>query len=235
MNKERHIIISGIGRGIGKSLAEVFGEDGWNVWGAARTEKDLDTLQVIWEGRQYPGQLSLFQGDVSDQGVVQDWVRDVQQRTKQVQVVVHNVAQFEMGKLIEADGATLRNFIAVNALSAHYLTRALLPLLTATPGSHMFTIGSVSTTDWPAPMSAYVLSKQLLEAWHQQIRKELQPLDVATTLIRPGATLTSSWDGVAVDPETLLTPEQVANEVWRIVNYPGRADFETITIRPRAL
>lgn len=42
--KDKTVIITGAGRGLGKRLAERFGEEGANVVGAARTEEDIKNV-----------------------------------------------------------------------------------------------------------------------------------------------------------------------------------------------
>jgi short-subunit dehydrogenase len=232
MSLTQTIAISGVGRGIGRAIAQVFGQAGWTVLGAARNQTDLESLSEYWQAQAYSGKLHLVSADLSGQKGCLKWTAAIETVIDRLDALVNNVGQFAPGTLLEGPDTQLADFLNANVLSAHYLSRALLPLLKAGERSHLLTIGSVATTDWPAPMANYALSKYALEAWHRAISRELSNTSISCTLIRPGATYTSSWDGVAVDPTTLLAPEQIAQLVLRRLTTDTALQIEEITIRP---
>lgn len=101
-------------------------------------------------------------------------------------------------------------------------------MLFARTHSQLFTIGSIAADHWPLEMAAYALSKASLHAWHRGIRKELMEQDIDTVLIIPGGTFTSSWDGIDIDPDELLAPEDIAQLVWD--NWKNKGSQEEVTI-----
>ncbi|PSR13123.1 MAG: hypothetical protein DA408_09295 [Bacteroidetes bacterium] len=224
------IAISGGSRGIGRAIAEVFGQQGYTVFVAARTPAQLQALAAGWPATCPTSRLVTFCADLATEAGCLAWAAHIDSQVSSLQVLVHNLGQFAPGDLLTGPPPQLAHFFATNVFSAHYLTQALLGRLREARPGHLVTIGSVATTDWPAPLHAYALSKYALEAWHRGVRKELAGTAVKTTLVRPGATLTSSWDGIAVDPATLLTPERVAQVVAQVV--AATEDFEEITVRP---
>lgn len=226
------IAISGVGRGIGRAIALAFGHAGWVVFGAARSEEDLERLQTHWQAEAYTAPLHLYVADLGTANGCAAWGQAIGAMTNQLDALVNNVGQFGPGTLLDGPDGQLERFLRVNMLSAHYLCRALLPLLKVNTSAFLLTIGSVATTDWPPPMAAYALSKYALEGWHKTIRQELADTNIRCTLLRPGATFTSSWDGIAVDPSTLLAPEQIANLILRRLTDHAQEDIEEITIRP---
>jgi NAD(P)-dependent dehydrogenase (short-subunit alcohol dehydrogenase family) len=224
------IAISGGSRGIGRAIAEVFGQQGYTVFVSSRTSGHLQAMQEAWPANYPTSTLHTFCADLATEAGCLAWAGHIGSRVSSLQVLVHNLGQFAPGDLLTGPPPQLAHFFATNVFSAHYLTQALLDLLRGGQPGHLVTIGSVATTDWPAPLHAYALSKYALEAWHRGVRRELAGTAVKTTLVRPGATLTSSWDGIAVDPATLLTPDRVAQVVAQVV--AATADFEEITVRP---
>lgn len=232
MSGYHKVAISGVGRGIGRAIAHAFGASGWTVFGAARTAADLEELQQYWQEKAFPGKLHLFTADLSTEQACTKWAEAIQSETQHLDALINNVGQFAPGTLLEGPVNQLADFMQINVLSAHYLSRALLPLLKNDKRTFLLTIGSVATTDWPAPMASYALSKYALEGWHRIIRQELAATQISCTLLRPGATYTSSWDGVDVDPSTLLDPGQLAQLVLRRVTTDAELEIEEITIRP---
>lgn len=214
MNKNI-IAISGASRGIGLSIARLFASHHWTIFVAAREKRYLDQMQAVWKKDFPESTLHCTAADLSTHEGCALFALNIKEHSDQLTILVNNVGQFSPGTLL--DGATdqLEQFLQTNLLSAHYLTRALSPLLSKTPQSCLFTIGSIAATEWPEEMTTYALSKAALHAWHHGIRQELKKKKVNTCLIIPGGTYTSSWDGVDIDPSELLTPQEVAALVWK--------------------
>ncbi len=228
------IAISGASAGIGLAIAEDFAALSWNVSISARTQDDLLNLEKRWATDYPESQLHTIALDLAQPTAAEMWAEAIQKRFGRLDVLVHNLGQFQPGTLLGGEVEQLTNLMNTNVLSAHYLTRALLPFLETAENAHLITIGSVATTDWPAPLAAYSISKYALEGWHRAMQKELSPYRVQTTLIRPGATYTRSWEGVEVDPKTLLQPAQIARLVTQTVLGSTGAHLDEITIRPEA-
>ena len=228
------IAISGASAGIGLAIAEHFAAQSWHVSISSRTQDDLLNLEKRWATDYPESQLHTISLDMAQPAAAEVWAEAIQERFGRLDVLVHNLGQFQPGTLLGGEVEQLTNLINTNLLSAHYLTRAMLPFLKQAETANMITIGSVATTDWPAPLAAYSISKYALEGWHRAIQKELLQYRVQTTLIRPGATYTRSWEGVEVDPKTLLQPAQIARLVTQTVLGSAAAHLDEITIRPEA-
>lgn len=226
------IAISGGSRGIGLAIAKQFAEKGWQVAIAARSAAALAQLQQQWQTNEWPP-LLIFAGDLSQAEDCQKWGTFLQQHCTQLAALVNNLGAFAPGSLLDGPVDQLEHFLATNMLSAHYLTRACLPLLKNAPMANILTIGSVATTDWPEALAAYALSKHALEAWHRQLGRELAGTPIRTSLLRPGATFTSSWDGVDIDPTLLLDADRVAAIAVQLILAPANEHLEEVCLRPR--
>lgn len=212
------IAISGASRGIGLSIAKIFAHNGWTVFTAARKKVDLNRMQVYWEKHFPDNKLHCTIADLSTKEGCVLFASNIKTHTDQLSILVNNVGQFSPGTLLDGPINQLDQFLQTNVLSAHYLTRALSSLLYQTPQSCLFTIGSIAATAWPEHMATYALSKAALHAWHKGIQIELKEKNVASCLIIPGGTYTSSWAGIDIDPNELLSPEEVAALVWKHKN-----------------
>jgi short-subunit dehydrogenase len=226
------IAISGASRGIGLAIAKQFAEKGWQVAIAARSADALAQLQKEWKNNQWPP-LLIFVGDLSKAEDCQKWGANLQENGSALAALVNNLGAFAPGSLLEGSVDQLEHFLTTNLLSSHYLTRACLPLLSKAPLANILTIGSVATTDWPTALAAYALSKHALEAWHRQLTKELSGTNIRTSLLRPGATFTSSWDGVDIDPALLLSADRVAAVATQMILSPANEHLEEVCLRPR--
>ena len=226
------IAIGGGSRGIGLAIAKKLAKKGWQVAIAARSSTALTQLKQLWQANGWPP-LLVFAGDLSNAEACEQWGGYLQKHCTRLDALVHNLGTFAPGSLLEGPIDQLEKFLATNVLSAHYLTRACLPLLKKAALANILTIGSVASTYWPAELAAYALSKHTLEAWHRQLAKELAGTNIRTSLLRPGATFTSSWDGVDIDPELLLDAQSVAAIAAQVILLPANEHLEEVCLRPR--
>jgi len=233
-DNQHTIAISGGSRGIGRAIAQCFARVGWRVAVAARSAEALAKMHTHWAEAYPDAALLTHAADLSTAEGCRSFAQAIEQKGWTISVLVNNLGTFAPGTLLEGEEDQLANFLQTNLLSAHYLTRSLMPQLRSAERAHLFTIGSVAVFDRPAPMAAYMLSKHVLHAWHESLRTELTDTGVLTTLLVPGATYTSSWDGIEVDPRTLLAPETIANTIWDAWQHNQSRDTEQIIIRPKA-
>ena len=199
----KEVLITGATKGIGRACAEVFLNGGWRVTAVARTKEDLEEL-----GRRE--NVLTIQADLgTEAGVAAVPVRAYD-------VVLFNAAAYAPGNLLAAGRDVFAELYPLNILGNHRLARRLLPTLMAGGRGHLVVIGSTGTDNWKGHMTAYVATKYALRGLFLGWREELAPTRVRCTLVAPGATLTSSWDGEEPPPD-ILAPEAVAAEVWRVV------------------
>jgi short-subunit dehydrogenase len=201
----KHILITGATKGIGRACAERFARAGWAITAVARTEADLQTMRNDFAGEQ----LTAVVADLgTNEGLAAIPVLPYD-------VVLLNAATFSPGPLLGEDDI-FKKLFSVNVTANHKLARQLLPKMVKVGAGHLVVIGSRGTDFQPAHLTAYVATKYALRGLFLGWETELRDSGVATTLVAPGATLTSSWDG-EVPPAGILAPEVVAEVVWKCV------------------
>ncbi|MEZ4983817.1 MAG: SDR family oxidoreductase [Saprospiraceae bacterium] len=232
-DRQSFVAISGGTKGIGRATAALFAEKGWQVAVCARHQDDLAAMQQHWALHYPSSHLYTHVTDLSTPEGCYSWAQTLQHNLPPLDALVLNAGTFAPGTLMEGNDQQLQDFLSLNLMAPHYLTREVSSQWRQQKrAGHLVTISSIAATDWPEMMTAYALSKYALEGWHEAVSRELQPHGIRTTLIRPGGTYTSSWDGVDVDPATLLSPEQVAQWVWQAVALANTQAIEHITLRP---
>lgn len=200
-----HVLITGATKGIGRACAAHFAAEGWSITAVARSVKDLNNLQEDFPGADI---LPVVADLATESGIA-----SVPQHA--YDVVVLNAATFAPGGLLgEADVFT--SLWALNVQGNYRLARRLLPVLQQKRGGHLIVIGSLGTDYWPEHLTAYVATKYALRGLFMGWASELAGSGVLTTLVAPGATLTSSWDG-ETPPPGILPPERVAETIWSVV------------------
>ena len=196
------MLITGASRGIGRACAERFARaGGYAISALARHEDALHALQ-----RDYPASITPLVLDLTAPFTL----------SHAYDIVVLNAGTYTPGGLLDPQRDVFTELLALNVLANHRIARQLLPALRSRDHGHLIVIGSVATDDTPEHMTAYATTKKALRALFEGWEQELAGSGVRTTLIAPGATLTSSWDDEAPPPR-ILQPDQVAELVQRAV------------------
>ncbi len=195
-----NVLITGASRGIGRACAEAFAAVGHRVTALARTAEQLTTLRDKYGDHIEP--------------LVADLMQELTLTTI-YDVVVLNAAFYAPGGLLDARDVYAESFV-LNVLANHRLARQLLPSMRARGRGHLVVIGSTATDRTSPHMTAYAATKKALRGLYEGWELELADTGVLTTLIAPGATLTSSWDGETLPPR-MLAAADVAALVYRAV------------------
>ena len=226
---QQSIAISGGSRGIGRAVAEKFASHGFTTAVAARNMDELAQLQAYWRLHFPQSQLLVWPADLSTAAGVNVFAEGIRTALGSPGILLHNVGSFAVGGIDEG-GDPLAALLAINVLAADRLTRQLLPAMQQAGGGHIMTIGSVAVLDNPVGVENYSISKHALQAWHQSLERQLSGTPIRTTLLQPGATYTSSWEGEEVDPAQLLRPQQLAEAVWQAWEAGG--SLRELVLRP---
>ncbi len=210
-------------------MAEKFAANGFTVAIAARNSEELAQLQAYWRLHFPQSRLLVWAADLSTEAGVATFAEGIGEALGSPGLLLHNVGSFAVGGIEEA-GDPLAALLALNVLAADRLTRRLLPGMRQAGSGHIMTIGSVAVLDMPAGVENYTISKYALQAWHHCLERQLSGTPIRTTLLQPGATYTSSWEGEEVDAVQLLSPRQLAEAVWQAWQAGG--SLRELILRP---
>jgi len=80
---------------------------------------------------------------------------------------------------------------------------------------------------------SYCISKFALLGFSKVLRNELKEFGIKVTSVLPGATLTSSWDGVEIPEERFMPAEDIGDSIWDIYKLSDRTVVEEVVLRPQ--
>lgn len=211
--KDKVILITGVGDGIGKTAALSYALHGATVVLHGRS---LNKLEVIYDeieslGAPQPAILPL-QISSASQRDYEFLVQTLEQQFGRLDGVLHNAGILgERVPLADYSLQTWDEVFAVNLRAPFALTQALLPLLEKSPqASVIFTSSSVGR-EARALWGAYSVSKFGVEALSQIFAQENTHPNIRFNCINPGATRTAMRAKAypQEDPLSLPTPEQI--------------------------
>ncbi len=223
----KKIFISGGSRGIGLAIARRFYREGFQVIICARREEGLKQAED-----ELPG-LVTYICDLSNKQSVKDLVAKLRVVHGTLDILVNNGGVFLPGQLHKEEDAVFEKLIATNLFSAYYLSKGLLPdMIKAGKGIivNMCSIASITAYEFGG---AYSVSKYGMYGLSKSLREEMKEKGIRVIAMLPGATYTSSWEGMDIPEERMIPPEDIAELCWTACNMSERTVVEDIIIRPQ--
>jgi NAD(P)-dependent dehydrogenase (short-subunit alcohol dehydrogenase family) len=215
--RHRVAIVTGGGRGIGRSIALAYAGAGADVViSAARNVGEAEEVAAL--GASLPGSIQAVQADVTLASDVDRLVRRALDVRGRVDVLVNNAARgmrfvnerfmTEPRPFWEADPEAWRLVIETNIVGVFLMSRAVVPQMLAAGGGSIVNVTINHSTMVRRGFSPYGPSKAALEAMTQVWAAELEGTGVHINLLLPGgATLTGMIQDPMPEGVELLEPE----------------------------
>jgi NAD(P)-dependent dehydrogenase (short-subunit alcohol dehydrogenase family) len=194
------VLVTGAGRGIGRSIAEYLAGRNWDVVAGVRTQRDADAITSA-----NPQRISAVILDVTNDDHLEQLTEALPAR---LDAVVNNAGIVVPGPMEAVTTADWRKQLDVNVIGQLAVTRAVLSRLRSTRGRVVF-ISSVNGQLVFPLMGAYCASKFALEAAAECLRMELRPWGIPVVVVEPAQTDTDMWDtapDMVADAEAALSP-----------------------------
>ena len=198
------VLVTGAGRGIGRSIAQYLAGRGWDVVAGVRNEHDGAAVTAL-----DPQHISSVILDVTDAGHIAALDQSLPQR---LDAVVNNAGIAVSGPMEAVTPDDWRKQLEINVIGQLAVTQAVLPRLRASRGRVVF-ISSVNGRLSMSLVGAYCASKFALEAAADALRMELRPWGIGVAIVEPAQTDTDMWrtaDDMVEQTEAALTPEHRA-------------------------
>ena len=184
--KNKTVIVTGGGKGIGKSIALAFATAGANVMIATRTVSSGQDVvdQIVDHG----GVASVNGVDVKNKQELKNMVAETVRLYGSVDVVVHCAAQIPHGTISDISDETIDDGLNSILKASVWLTQATKPYLEkAIDGGRLIFISSVCGTKTVLPgLAIYAAAKAGLDAFVRSAALELAHLNITVNGITPG-------------------------------------------------
>jgi NADP-dependent 3-hydroxy acid dehydrogenase YdfG len=221
-------LVTGATRGIGRAIAEDLGRT-HHVILAGRDQGALDALAATMPSA------STWAVELAGHEPLDGFLENVPDSG--LDVVVHS-AGIEAGATVEeTDRATWRQVLEVNVVAVAEVTRLALPALRRAAGT-VILINSGSGFASNPGSSVYAASKFALRAFADALREEERGNGVRVSSVHPGRTDSDmqralvAKQGGTYDTDFYLAAQDVADAVRLVVDLPGNAVAESVSVRP---
>jgi 3-oxoacyl-[acyl-carrier protein] reductase len=187
-------IVTGSSRGIGRAIAERFGEEGAAVV-VNYSKSEQEALNVVAAIKEKGGTAIAIQADASVVGEIRRLFRETIGALGHVDIVVNNAGTAGTPTPIAA--MTEDQLDTAFAIFARGPFFAMQEAARALPdGGRIINISTVITTLLPPFSSAYAGSKAAMEAFSAVLAAELAPRRITVNTVMPGAVETKMFRGL---------------------------------------
>lgn len=178
------VLVSGVGPGLGRSLAVRSALAGAQVVLAARTRSRL--CAVADEIRSLGGEAAVVATDLTEEASVENLAEKAYGAFGRLDSVIHNAfVQPAPIQLLDAEPDDVRQGLEINLMAAWNLTRKLVPALVESQGS-IVAINSMVLRNQLPGFGAYRIMKSGLLALARSLSVELGPRGVRVNSVAPG-------------------------------------------------
>jgi 3-oxoacyl-[acyl-carrier protein] reductase len=228
--KGKIAIVTGAGRGIGRSIALALSRVGVTVALTARTEKQL--LAVQSEIKKSGGRAVSCPADLVDEAAIANVVKSTVKRFGHLDIVVNNAGMGIFGPLAETTTKEWDEVMAVNARGPFLLCRAAIPYLRRSKRPFIISIGSVVSVKGYIDQAAYTASKHALLGMSKSLAKEVQKDSIRVHAICPGGVDTELVTKARPDLNRaeLIHPDEIAEIVIFLLTRCGNAVIDQIDV-----
>jgi NAD(P)-dependent dehydrogenase (short-subunit alcohol dehydrogenase family) len=224
-------LITGIGPGTGKALAERFATGGYRVAMLSRNAERLESYcAAIPDAVDYPC-------DVADANLLEGALASVKAEMGPPKIVVHNAVGGAFGNFLDIDPAVLEHNFQTNTMALLHIARATVPDMIAGGGGAILATGNTSAYRGKANFAAFAPSKAAQRILLESIARHAGPLGVHAAYVAIDAVIDVPWTR-KMAPEKpdnfFCQPADIAEEVFRIAHQPKTAWSFDAMIRPFA-
>ncbi|GAB4458589.1 MAG: SDR family NAD(P)-dependent oxidoreductase [Elainellaceae cyanobacterium] len=185
---QRRIVITGVGQGLGRSLADQFIALGHVVWGCDVNREAIARLQ-----QRYATPHQFCTVDVTRPDQVSAWAEALLLHGAP-DLLINNAGYTPpMAAYWELPAAEFDRTLAVNVQGVAYVLRAFLPAMVARQQGILVTLSARWGRQGAAHAAAYCASKWAIEGLTQAIALELPP-GMAAVTFSPGAVRTHALE-----------------------------------------
>jgi 3-oxoacyl-[acyl-carrier protein] reductase len=193
--KEKSVLITGAGRGIGKRLAMGFAEAGARVGLLARSQAELDLAKL--EIDQAGGASLRIRADVRDVEQMHAAVERMRAAFGGVDVLIAAAGiQGPVGPFATAKPKAWNEAIEINLIGTANTCRAVLPLMIERRSGKLIVLGGGGAAYTRPNFTAYAASKTAVVRLVECLADEVRDHNVQVNCMAPGASYSTMTDEV---------------------------------------
>lgn len=198
MLKDKVVVITGAGSGLGRALSQAFAKEGADVVGLGRSEEKLQETQALIKQEQF----SFYIADTSDFESVKAVVDEIAASKGRIDLLFNNAAVYPKVNFLEESADAFADALNINVAGVANCCKAVLPGMIDKGFGRIYNLGSWADLTPIADSAVYSASKGAIHALTKAIATDIahHNVDVAVHEWIPGHLNTQMSDYTGIDP-----------------------------------
>lgn len=227
---EKNVLITGASRGIGRSTAILFAQNGYHVF--LNCNKSVEELKQVQEEieKHHPKAVTLVPGNVGNPSDVRSIFGEIYSHCDSLDVLINNAGIAHIGLLMDLTDEEWQQIIDTNLSSVFYCCREAVPKMVSKKSGRIINISSMWGTVGASCEAAYSASKSGIHGLTRALAKELAPSGISVNAIACGVidtVMNAQLDEAErqelaeeIPAGRFCSPEEIAEVIWQTANTP---------------
>ena len=222
--KNKTVVITGVSKGIGRALVDLYLNEGSRVIGLGRTPADITNANFHF-----------IATDVRSESQVAQAFREIKENySDEIHILINNAGLAYFGKIEELDMEQMREMFETNVYSIFYTAKEVVPQMKKQEYGHIFNIASTAGLEAYPEVAAYCGTKFAVRAISGSMYKELRDFRIKVSCVYPGSVKTDFFrNNDFINPhDYMLMPEDVAQMIVHASQTPDNFHQVNLEVRP---
>lgn len=234
------VLIVGAGDYIGAAIAKRFAEGGFTVCMGRRNKDKLEPL--VKELRVIGCQVHGYKFDARDEEVTKQIFKEIEDTVGPIDLVIFNVGGNVYFPILETTARVFRKVWEMACFSSFLTGREAAKYMVPRGRGKIFFTGASASIRGKSGYSAFSAGKAGMRMLSQSLARELGPknIHVAHLIIDAGVDTefvrerirSSGRDPQALEPDTLMSPQSVAQAYWMLYHQTRDGWTHELDLRP---
>ncbi|HEV8608706.1 MAG TPA: SDR family NAD(P)-dependent oxidoreductase [Thermoanaerobaculia bacterium] len=225
--RDRTVLVTGASRGIGRSIALRFAEEGARLALVARTEAELLATATLVE--QAGARSMAIPTDIRDRAGAEACVERAEKELGSIDVLVNNAGVFLWRPFLNLSPEEWDLVIATNLTGAANFCRAVIPGMMKRRRGRIVNVSSIHGMRGEANLAAHSAAKFGLIGLTQSLAREFREFNIAVNAVCPGTVENKEDETGAADRAEPLAEKLWPRDVARTVLFLASDDAAAIT------
>lgn len=219
-------IVTGGGKGLGKTITGFLLEQGMKVAICSRTESTISAT-VNEMSKSFPGKIIGSVCDVADSAQVSEFTSVVQQQFGTVHVLINNSGFGKDTLFWKTSEADWDSVMDTNVKGAFLMSKALLPAMVEDREGYIINIASQAALNGYANAGVYCASKFAMLGLGKALQEEVREFDIHVHTLNPALIQSQKTEKEAVN-NSLIQNQDLASMIVYLLSQPRRLKIDNI-------
>lgn len=196
--KGKTAVVTGCSRGIGRSIVDLFAENGANIFACYRRRSDEIDNRIKQLSRKYSITITPVYFDLSQEDEIKAGMKEILAAKCDIDILVNNAGMIPENSLFTMTTiASMRQIFEVNFFAQIMITQYIVRAMMKRKQGTIINLSSIAALDGDPGQLEYVASKAALLGATKKLSRELADWHIRVNAVAPGITRTDMVSGMS--------------------------------------